>query len=69
MHGDADSVVPIRGSYKFAAAVLERCPGTKLRFDSMFGHDHAFDFDESNWSSVAPDAMDFFTRPWLGHRP
>jgi hypothetical protein len=66
LHGNRDSTVPIRGSYKFAAALGDKFPKTVVRFDSVLGQDHAFEVIESTWADIAPDAMEFLTQAWLG---
>ncbi|KAF4983800.1 hypothetical protein FZEAL_884 [Fusarium zealandicum] len=65
MHGDDDSAVPVRGSKKFADILRKKSPQTNLRFDLVPGHDHAFEYDEKNWGSFAPEAIKFVTDAWL----
>ncbi|KAF7561231.1 hypothetical protein G7046_g2934 [Stylonectria norvegica] len=65
MHGDDDSVVLIRASYKFVELLKMKLPDTVVRFDIVPGQDHAFDIAESTWESFRAEALGFVTKQWL----
>ena len=65
MHGDDDSVIPVRNSDRFAQLIKEGQPQTTLRYDMVPGEDHAFDMDASTWASIYEDARDFVRKGWL----
>lgn len=68
MHGDQDSVVYIRSTYKFLEEVEQRLPETEIRFDVVKGQEHAFDhMNFHSWESFLskPGALDFVQKAWL----
>ncbi len=65
MHGDDDSVVPLRNSDRFAEIVNESQPQTTLRYDVVPGQDHAFDLIAETWQDFRQEALGFVKDGWL----
>lgn len=65
-HGDDDSVVYIRSSYKLIGLVKQTQPEVTFRLDVASGKDHAFDHLNEDWESyIEPGGYDFIRSAWL----
>ncbi|KAH7324216.1 Alpha/Beta hydrolase protein [Stachybotrys elegans] len=66
VHGDDDSVVYIRSSYKFIELAKQMQPDVTFRLDVAPGKDHAFDHLNKDWESfIEPGGYDFVRSAWL----
>lgn len=67
MHGDQDSIVYIRGTYKFLELMKQKLPDVDVKLLVAKGQEHGFDHE--NWTTwkdlVEPDALNFVKQAWL----
>ena len=66
VHGDDDSVVYIRSSYKLIELVQQAQPEVDFRLDVAPGKDHAFDHLNKNWEEfIESGGYGFVRNAWL----
>ena len=66
VHGDDDSVVYIRSSYKLIDLVQRTQPDVVIRLDIAQGQDHAFDHLNHDWEKfIETGGYDFVGDAWL----
>ncbi|KAL2211228.1 alpha/beta-hydrolase [Sarocladium strictum] len=67
IHGDNDSVVYIRATYKLVELIKKMQPDVAVRLDVAAGQDHAFDHLNESWESlIESGGFDFIRDAWLG---